>query len=191
MEKTLEQTGNNAAGILRIVIFGPESTGKTTLANQLAAYYKEPIVPEFMREYFDKKIEKGENELVKKDLLPIAKGQMQLENSLIKKAKKALICDTNLLEIKVYSEYYNNGFCPPEIKTAALKNKYDFYFLTYIDAPWIADGQRDRPENRSEMFCIFETELEKNKLPYQILKGSQEERLKKAIAQIDALLKKR
>jgi len=191
MEKTLEQTGNNAAGIFRIVFFGPESTGKTTLATALAERYNEPLVPEFMREYFQKKLENGDEKLTKEDLLPIAKGQMNLENSKLKMAENLLFCDTNLLELKVYSEYYNNGFCPSEINEAVLKNHYDIYLLTYIDVPWIPDGQRDRPDNRLEMFRIFESELKKNNLPYHILKGSQEKRMNKAVALIDEMLKKR
>jgi nicotinamide riboside kinase len=95
-----------------------------------------------------------------------------------------------LLELKVYSEYYYNGFCPSEIKEEATKNNYSIYLLTYIDTPWEADDLRDRPENREEMFRIFEAELKEQSFPYQVLKGNQKERFENAIKIIDELLKK-
>ena len=70
-----------------------------------------------------------------KDLLPIARGQMQLENKLAQKTDTILICDTDLLETKVYSEAYYSGTCDPLLEEYALKNSYELYFLTYIDTP--------------------------------------------------------
>lgn len=185
MEKTLEQQASNC---LKIVLFGPESTGKTTLAKQLAEYYKTLWVPEFMREYLQEKWDMHQVKVSKEDLLPIAFGQMKTENEAALKCTNLLFCDTNLLEIKVYSEYYYNG-CPPIIKKAALKNSYHLYFLTAIDTVWEADDLRDRPEERDKLFRIFETELIKNNLPFQILEGSEPERKKAAVKTIDELLK--
>lgn len=186
MEKSLEQQASNC---LKIVLFGPESTGKTTLAKQLADYYETLWVPEFMREYLQKKWDLNQEKVSKSDLLPIAFGQMKIENEAALICKNLLLCDTNLLEIKVYSEYYYNGFCPPEIKNATLNNRYDFYFLTAIDTVWEADDLRDRPEEREKLFRIFETELIKNNLPFKILEGSEPERMKAAVKTIDELLK--
>src|SRR5690606_41290085 len=67
-----------------------------------------------------------------------------------------------------------DGFCPTEIKNEATKNNYSIYFLTYVDTPWEADDLRDRPENREEMFRIFEAELKKQGFPYKILKGNED-----------------
>lgn len=187
MEKSLEQQASNC---LKIVLFGPESTGKTTLATQLADHYKTLWVPEFMREYLQNKWDLEKKTVSKEDLLPIALGQIKTENEAALKSKKLLFCDTNLLEIKVYSEYYYDGFCPSEIKNAALKNSYDLYFLTAIDTVWEADDLRDRPEDREKLFRIFEAELIKNKLPFQVLIGSEPERMKTAVGTIDELLKK-
>ena len=89
------------------------------------------------------------------DLIPIAKGQMALENKLALKADKVLICDTDLLETKVYSEEYYGGFVHPNLDTYALKNTYDLYMLTNIDTPWEADDLRDRPEQRERNVCCF------------------------------------
>ncbi len=187
MEKSLEQQASNC---LKIVLFGPESTGKTTLAKQLADHYKTLWVPEFMREYLQKKWDLHQEKVSKADLLPIAFGQMKTENEAALKCTNLLLCDTNLLEIKVYSEYYYKGFCPPKIKKAALSNNYVLYFLTAIDTVWEADDLRDRPEEREKLFRIFEAELIKNSLLFQTLEGSEPERMKAAIETIDELLMK-
>ncbi|AFL80887.1 putative ATPase/kinase involved in NAD metabolism [Aequorivita sublithincola DSM 14238] len=174
--------------MIKVVLYGPESTGKTTLAKQLAEHFNTFWVPEFMREYLQKKWD-DEKELVsKEDLLPIAEGQLKLEKEASKQSENLLICDTNLLELKVYSEYYYNGFCPSEIKEEATKDNYSIYLLTYIDTPWDADDLRDRPNNREEMFRIFEAELKEQGFPYEILKGNEKERFDKAVKIIDALL---
>jgi len=174
MEKELEQSDANC---LRIVFFGPESTGKTTLARELAKEHDTEWAPEFMRTYLQEKWDSKKEKCQIKDLLPIARGQMLSENKKAELANKYLFCDTNLLELKVYSEYYYDGFCPTEIKKYAIKSHYDLCFLTDIDVPWVFDNLRDRPANRQEMFRIFELELINNEIPYQVLSGSLDERL--------------
>jgi len=123
------------------------------------------------------------------DMLPIAEGQMKLENELALRADRILICDTDLLETKVYSEEFYGGFVDPYLEKAALQNTYDLYFLTYIDAPWKKDDLRDRPEQRLEMFQAFENALIKNHRRFVLLKGDKKDRLEKAIREIDELLK--
>lgn len=189
MEEKPKQTRNQPAELIKVVLYGPESTGKTTLAKQLANYYNTLWVPEFMREYLQKKWDSEKKLVTRDDLIPIANGQLQLEKEASQQVENLLICDTNLLELKVYSEYYYNGFCPSEIKNEATKNNYSIYLLTYIDTPWEADDLRDRPENREEMFCIFEAELKKQGFPYEILKGNKTDRFNRAIEVIDVLLK--
>lgn len=174
--------------MIKVVLFGPESTGKTTLAEQLAGYYNTVWVPEYMRTYLERKWEEKKELITQDDLIPIAKGQLAHEAELAKKAEKLLICDTNLLELKVYSEYYYEGYCPETIRKEATKNNYDIYLLTYIDTPWEPDRLRDRPNNREELFALFEAELIKNQFPYVILKGNKEERLQRAVSVIDNLL---
>ena len=191
MEKKPKHTRNQSTELIKVVLYGPESTGKTTLAKQLAEHYKTSWVPEFMREYLQKKWDSEKKLVEKEDLIPIAKGQLQLENEAAQKVENLLVCDTNLLELKVYSEYYYDGFCPSEIKKEATKNKYSIYLLTYVDTPWEADDLRDRPNNREEMFRIFEAELQKYHFPYKILKGNEKERFENAVKIIDELLKKK
>ena len=186
MEKDLRQEKVN---LIKIVLFGPESTGKTTLSEMLARHYNTVWVPEFAREYLQDKWNNERKTCEHDDLIPIAIGQMQLENSLAKKADKILICDTDLLETKVYSEEYYGGFVDDELDKAAMQNQYDLYLLTYIDTPWEADDLRDRPEQRQEMFDAFENALINNNRSYITLKGNVKNRLSKAIEAIDNILK--
>ena len=140
MEETLRQQPSDC---IKVVLFGPESTGKTTLSRQLADHYNTEWVPEYGREYLQKKWDLEQSVCQPVDLLPIAKGQMRLENLLAQKANRVLICDTDLLEYKVYSEMYYANTCNPILEAHALKNYYNLYFLTYIDTPWQADDLRD------------------------------------------------
>lgn len=190
MEEKLEHTRNQSAKLIKVVLYGPESTGKTTLAKQLAEHYNTLWVPEYMREYLQKKWDSEKKLVSKEDLIPIANGQLKLEKEASQQVENLLICDTNLLELKVYSEYYYDGFCPLEIKNEATQDNYSIYLLTYVDTPWELDILRDRPNNRKEMFRIFEAELKKQNFPYQVLKGKEKERFENAVRIIDALLKK-
>lgn len=187
MEEKFKQ---QPANCLKVVLFGPESTGKTTLSNQLARYYNSVWVPEYARDYLQDKWNNERKTCEPKDLLPIAEGQMRLENNLAQKTNTVLICDTDLLETKVYSEAYYLGYCDPILEKYALQNTYDLYFLTYIDTPWEADDLRDKPEERLAMFKVFEKALIDNNRPYILLKGNKKERLETAVKHIDKLLKK-
>ena len=185
MEKELRQENIN---LLKIVLFGPESTGKTTLSIQLAKHYNTVWVQEYARPYLQKVWNQERRTCQQKDILPIAFGQIALENRLSKRADKVLICDTDLLETKVYSSAYYGGFVDPILEKAATENTYNLYLLTYIDTPWEADDLRDRPEQRLEMFEAFQKALDQHHRPYLLLKGDKESRLKKAVEAIDAIL---
>lgn len=187
MEENLKQ---QPANCIKVVLFGPESTGKTTLSRHLARHYNSIWVPEYAREYLQDKWNNERKTCDSDDLLPIAYGQMKLENELAKKTDSVLICDTDLLETKVYSETYYTGTCDPFLEKYALKNTYDLYFLTYIDTPWEADDLRDKPNERLRMFKAFEDALIKYKRPYILLKGNKQERVNKAVKHIDNLLKR-
>ena len=185
MEKDLRQEDIN---LVKIVLFGPESTGKTTLSIQLAKHYNTVWVQEYARPYLQKVWNQERRTCQQKDILPIAFGQIALENRLAKRADKVLICDTDLLETKVYSSAYYGGFVDPILEKAATENTYNLYLLTYIDTPWEADDLRDRPEQRLEMFEAFQKALDEHDSPYLLLKGDKESRLKKAVEAIDAIL---
>ncbi len=185
MEKKLKQKPIN---LVKVVLFGPESSGKTTLSRQLARYYHTVWAPEFARDYLQEKWNNERKTCEAEDLIPIAVGQMKLENKLAKRADKILICDTDLLETKVYSEEFYGGFVDEELNKAANENHYDLYLLTYIDTPWEEDDLRDRPEQRLEMFNAFESALKKHNRPYILLKGDRETRLKNATEAIDKII---
>ena len=188
MEEDLKQ---RAVNLVKVVLFGPESTGKTTLASLLAKHYETVWVPEFARDYLQEKFNRTQIICEYSDLLPIAKGQMRLENQLAMEANRVLICDTDLLETLVYSRQYYEGRVDPLLRKYAELNTYDLYLLTDIDVPWEPDDLRDRPHQREEMFRAFEQALIDYDREYIRLSGSQDQRMEKAIDHIDRLLKNR
>ncbi|MBF4493918.1 DUF4301 family protein [Flavobacterium sp. MR2016-29] len=184
MEKNLRQQKTT---IIKIALFGPESTGKTTLAKQLAAYYETEWVPEFARDYLQKKWEENQQICTADDMLPIAYGQTELENQKLSTANKYLFCDTNLMVTKVFSEMYY-GFCDPLLNEAALEHEYDLFFLTDIDVPWEKDDIRDSPDGRQTVFSVFKQTLIDNNKPFITLSGDEKSRLAKATAIVDDLI---
>lgn len=184
MEKILRQA---PCDCIRICVFGPESSGKSTLSQKLSPHLNAPLVPEFARNYLQRLWDTEGKVCRPKDLLPIAAGQIRLENKASATAEKYVVCDTDLLTTKVYSEAYYQGWCPPLLHQMALENQYDLYLLTYIDTPWEADDLRDRPGRREEMFLYFEEALQKYNRPYIVVKGSVEHRLETALQTIKSL----
>ena len=185
MEENLRQESTD---IIKIAMFGPESSGKTTLSRQLAEHFDTGWVPEFARQYLEDKLLKSNEVCVPEDLMPIAIGQTRLENEGLNTANKFLFCDTNLLVTKVYSEAYYE-FCDPILDKAAKKHKYDLFFLTNIDLPFEKDELRDSEENRNKFFHIFKNSLIENNKPFILLSGTKEQRLQKAIPIINDLVK--
>lgn len=185
MPNSLIQSPNS---LIKVVLFGPESTGKTTLSRQLAKHYQTQWTPEYLREFAQNKWDKEQKVCEKQDVIKIAKGQIQLENSMAPKAKQILICDTDLLETKVYAEYYFDNFQLDELDQAIANNHYDLYLLTYIDTPWQADDLRDRPEQREQMFALFKNALIKHNKQYLLLKGDKQTRLQTALKSINKLI---
>ena len=178
----------STADSLRIVIFGPESCGKSTLAQQLAAHFDTVWVPEYMRPYLQEKLDTTGLKISKDDLIPIARGQMMAENAAAESANKLLFCDTDLLQLEVYSKYYYEGFVPKALTAAVDQNIYYHYLLVNIDIPWVKDDLRDRPEERLTLFRIFEDTLKSRDIPYHLISGQGDERLQNAIDLINKLL---
>jgi NadR type nicotinamide-nucleotide adenylyltransferase len=161
----LMYTGNSPK-VKRIAIVGPECTGKTDLAQFLADRYQTQWVPEFARNYIET-LNRTYNE---KDLKLIADGQLALEDERAAIAKDFLFCDTNLIVIKIWSEF-KYGSCDPEILEKMHARKYALHLLTDVDLPWEDDPLREHPDKRSELFTLYETELLKNKLPFVKISG--------------------
>jgi HTH-type transcriptional regulator, transcriptional repressor of NAD biosynthesis genes len=169
--------------VRRVVIYGPESTGKTTLAEKLASHYQTVWVPEFARNYLD---DKGAwVELP--DIEKIAAGQLASEDRLARQANCLLICDTDLITTCVYSRHYF-GECPKEVEQMADQRQYDLYLLLDIDVPFVADWQRPDGESREQFFLTFRSELECRGRRFVVISGSYEERFGRAVKAIDELL---
>jgi NadR type nicotinamide-nucleotide adenylyltransferase len=166
--------------VKKIVLFGSESTGKTTLAGQLAAHYHTVWVPEYSRMYQQEQ----PRALTLADVLPIARGQLQLEAKALPLANKLLICDTDLLETKVYSEAYY-GHCPAWLLEQVPQHLADLYLLTSIDLPWEPDGIRDRPHDREQMHSRFKKELIRQQVAFAEISGNEAQRLQRAIHAIN------
>ncbi|MEX2350034.1 MAG: ATP-binding protein [Flavobacteriaceae bacterium] len=190
MEENHQQSKSTYKNPLKIVLFGPESTGKTTLASDLATHFNTTWAAEYMRDYLQKKWNNRQEPCTPADLIPIAQGQLEAEKKATQNASKVVFCDTNLLQLKVYSEYYYNGFCPEEIIMQAKTNPYDLYLLLDVDVPWVPDDLRDRPEDREKLFKLFEKELKQTNKPYIVISGNYKQRVQKAKNAVDTLLKK-
>ncbi len=161
----------------KIVVTGPESTGKTTLSNQLANHFNTIYVKEYAVEYLTStggKYDYG-------DLVKIAKGQIQSENIFIEKYNpELLICDTDLITIKIWSKVKFQKVNRWIMKTIR-NRKYDHYLLCYPDIPWEYDPFRENPFDRNWLFDLYEKELKKYKKSYTIIKGFEKSRLSQAI----------
>lgn len=186
----MEKRNQNTASVLKVVLYGPESTGKTTMAKALAAHYNTEWVPEFARDYLQEKWDTQKETCTLEDLSVIAQGQLDLEAKALKKANRILFCDTNILVTKVWSETHFDGYCSPALSQLVKQTQYDMYLLTGIDVPWEKDDLRDRPNDREEMFTYFKTQLAHFNFPYTFLTGNHHHRLKQAITVLDSFLGK-
>lgn len=139
--------------IKKIAIIGPESTGKSSLAEALGRELKTVWVPEYAREY----LEDLDQPYTQQDLLNIAKGQLQAEDALLTKADRFLICDTDLYVIKVWAEHKYNT-CDNWILQQIAQRHYDLHILNYIDTDWQYDPLREHPHpaERQYFYSIYQ-----------------------------------
>jgi len=155
---------------MKIAITGPESSGKTTLTEKLAVKYNARSVPEFARNYL-----LDRNGIYNQhDLDTIAIGQV---NSLEAIQTNFLICDTEMTVIKIWSEFKYKS-CSEIILNLYKQQKFDHYFLCYPDIPWEEDPLRENPNDREMLFDIYLNELKKNNIPFTVISGNLETRLK-------------
>ncbi|MCU0635714.1 MAG: AAA family ATPase [Gemmatimonadaceae bacterium] len=171
---------------LRIVLTGPESTGKTVLAASLAAHYGAPCVPEFVRTFA---AAKG-SPIAFTDHGPIARGQMALEDAAWASAPPLVIHDTDLMSTVVYCLHYF-GRAPQWIEDEARARRASHYLLCDIDLPWVADGVRDRPHQREALLALFRDTLDRLEAHWTLVRGTGDTRRQAAIAIIDRLRSER
>jgi NadR type nicotinamide-nucleotide adenylyltransferase len=170
--------------IKKIVVIGPESTGKSTLSKSLAKTLDTVWVKEFARAY----LETLNREYTEEDLLRIAEGQLKEEKRLLELANDFLICDTDLHVIKVWSEHKYRR-CHRHILEQIAEKRYDLYLLTYIDVPWESDPLREHPgEGQRKYFYEQYKDIVVNAgVDWIEIKGSEEERLTTALKKIGQL----
>jgi len=172
----------------RVVLIGPESTGKSWLAGELAAIYGVPWSREHAREY----VERHGAQLGYADVDPIGRGQQRNEDAAIARAlaeRAALVVlDTDLLSTAVYSRHYY-GDCPSWIEEEAARRLGELYLLHHVDVPWVAEGsQREQPERRAELLERFRTALAAAGAKVAEIEGSWDERRRRGIEAVSALL---
>jgi NadR type nicotinamide-nucleotide adenylyltransferase len=170
----------------KIAITGPESTGKSWLSEQLANHYQGFWVPEYARAYIDQ-LDRPYEAI---DILAIAKGQLQREEAMAMKARTAnspLFCDTELLVAKIWSDV-KYGKCDSWILNQLEEPRYDLILLCDIDLPWEEDPQREHPHMRKHLFDLYHNELKERGWPFQVVKGTDRQRLDNAINAIEKSL---
>lgn len=179
----MQATADSKPKIKRVCVIGPECTGKTDLAQYLATYFKTAWVAEYARGFLNKLNRPYEQA----DLVKIAHGQIRMEDEWLYDSNKVLICDTNLVTLKIWSEH-KYGDCPKEILERHERQQYDLYLLCYIDLPWENDPQREHPDKREHFWFIYKNEIEKSAVPYVEISGPQEERRKKAVDAVQKVI---
>ena len=186
MEKTIKQAKGN---IIKIVLVGPESTGKSTIASELAKHFDTVWVKEYLREFAEEKYFNNEK-LIYTDNLLIANGQLELEQEATKKANRFIFCDTDILQTVVYSfEYYTK--VQEELEQKLKNNNTNLYILLNLDVEWKEDPQRDKPNDRERIFANIENTLIKYAKKYVILKGKDDIRIHNAIKIIETSFPKK
>ena len=169
--------------VKRVCVYGPESTGKTTLARDLARHYRTAWVSEFARGLLDPKGGRCDES----DIPLIARGQMAAEDALARQANRVLFCDTDLITTIVWSDVLF-GNCPAWIAEEADRRSYDLYLLLDVDVPWVDDAQRFLADRRREFFDRCETELVGRGRRYVVVRGTWQERFRAAVAAVDGVL---
>ncbi|NDE09994.1 MAG: ATPase [Chitinophagia bacterium] len=185
--------------IIKVVVIGPESTGKSSLCEQLANHYNTEWVKEYAREYL---LANG-TEYSYDNLLEIAEGQFALENAAIQAAKdkiknanesnstsssELILIDTNMYVLKVWCEFVFDK-CHPWILNQIVENSYDLYLLCNIDLPWVKDELREYPdlEIREKLYHHYKDLLINQSTPWVNISGNYQQRLEVAIKAIDSV----
>ena len=172
----------------RIVVFGTESTGKTTLAQKLAAHFGEPWSPEFVREFWDLK----DGKITAEDLGTIALGQIANEDHAVARAKRAVFCDTDLLTCTLWDDWLFPGACPEWVRAEAEHRARGttLWLLCDTDIPWAPDPQRSFPDEagRERGRKLWRETLVSRNLPFAEIRGDWATRERTAFAAVERVL---
>lgn len=182
--------------VKKIVLYGPESTGKSSLALALATHFEEPKADEFARfyletkkKYYDLYQPSSDTICAQSDILPIVMGQLYGEHTAMESSKNVVFLDTNPLQTHVYVQhYYDTRY--KWLEDILRASHYDLYILCNTDLPWVPDPLRDRADQRETLFSLFENELVLRRLPYKTVKGDFAQRLREAIAIVEEFLER-
>lgn len=170
--------------MLKILITGTESTGKSTLVKALARHFKTSYVSEYAREYIDQ-LKRSYDE---KDLLQIAKGQLKIEEESLKEGPAILFMDTDLTVIHIWSQE-KYGRTDPWILEQMQKRAYDLYLMPDIDLEWTYDSQRENPKDRGRLLKMYQDSFDQREIKYHMVSGQGEERLQQAVKIVEWFLK--
>lgn len=188
------------SAIKKIVVIGPESTGKSTLCEKLAQHYNTVWVKEYAREYL---LTNGTNYTFE-NLFDVAKGQILEEELTVERWRLAaavstgerptvnhqpIFIDTDMYVMKIWCEFVF-GKCHQWILNEIVNRKYDLYLLCNIDAPWVKDELREYPdyETREKLYHHYKDAMINQNTPWVDISGDYEERLQKAINAVDKIL---
>jgi NadR type nicotinamide-nucleotide adenylyltransferase len=169
--------------VRRVCVFGPESTGKTTLARRLAGHFHTALVPEYARAL----LEAQGGRLGADDIPRIARGQAASEDARVRDARGLLVCDTDVLTTLIWGDVLF-GSCPDWVRQEADRRRYDLTLLLDVDVPWVADRVRYLPDNRAGFLRRCRRELEARGRPYVLLSGDWEERFAAACRAVEPFL---
>jgi HTH-type transcriptional regulator, transcriptional repressor of NAD biosynthesis genes len=167
--------------VKKICFYGPESTGKSTMAIKMAALYETEFVPELAREIL------LSNDFNADDIIRIGYAQTERVLEKWRNANKLLFCDTDLITTQIYSNHYLH-VVPDVLYELEKRVTYDLYFLFDVDVAWVADGLRDLGNKRAEMYHVFKEELIKRNAPFVEVNGNYARREERVRQHIDRML---
>ncbi|MFI5299499.1 MAG: AAA family ATPase, partial [Polyangiales bacterium] len=166
----------------RVCLFGPESTGKSSLSARLAAHFRTVAVPDHARVL----LERQGGQVVRDDIERIARGQLAAEDALARSANRVLFCDTDALTTRIWSEALF-GECPAWIVEESERRRYDVTLLCDVDVPWVWDEIRYLPDNRGEFFDRCERALVSTGRRFIRIHGDWDERFARALEAVAAI----
>jgi len=169
--------------MIKILITGPESTGKSSLVEALSKHFQASFVAEYAREYID--YHSGDYQ--EEDLLEIAKGQLEKEDEAFLKEGKLLFVDTDLTVLDIWSQE-KYGHTHPWILEQMLKRAYDLYLIPDVDLKWTYDPQRENPSDRGRLLDLYQESFDNRNIKYHMIRGEGEERVHNAVKIIEGFL---